>query len=218
MPRPKNVEDVRRFLGLVTYYARFIPDLSTKTTSLRILLQKKHKFKWTAACEAAFTHLKNEMASDRILIPYDPDLLVILTCDASPTGIAAVMSHIINKQERPIAYASRSLTATEYNYNQLYREALAIVFGVNHFFNYLFGRHFTLITDNEPLTRIFHHKKHLPAITSSRLLRYAVFLSRFDYIVKFKRDEANVNVDCLSRAPIQQNSSSIDTLLEEEVH
>ncbi|CAL1678248.1 unnamed protein product [Lasius platythorax] len=64
MSRPKNVEDVRRFLGMVTYYARFIPDLSTRSTALRILLRKNHKFKWIADCEAAFTHLKNEMASD----------------------------------------------------------------------------------------------------------------------------------------------------------
>jgi len=79
------------------------------------------------------------MTSDRILIPYDPDLPIILSCDASPTGIAAIMNHIIDEQERPIAYASRSLTTAECNYSQLDREALAIIFDVNHFFNYLFG-------------------------------------------------------------------------------
>ncbi|CAL1672394.1 unnamed protein product [Lasius platythorax] len=218
MSRPKNVEDVRRFLGMVTYYARLIPDLSTRSTALRILLRKNHKFKWTADCEAAFTHPKNEMASDRVLVSYDPNLPIVLTSDASPTGIAAVMSHMINDQEKPIAYASRSLTAAERNYSKLDREALVIVFGVNHFFNYLFGLRFTLVTDNEPLTRIFHHKKHLPSMTSSRLLRYAAFLSGFNYVIKFKRGETNENVDCLSRASITQTFTSTDILMGEEVH
>jgi len=83
------------------------------------------------------------MASDRILIPYEPDLPIMLSCDASPTGIAAIMSHTIDEQERSIAYASRSLMAAECNYSQLDREALAIIFGVNHFFNYLFGQLYT---------------------------------------------------------------------------
>lgn len=125
---------------------------------------------------------------------------------------------MINDQEKPIAYASRSLTVAERNYSQLDREALAIVFGVNHFFNYLFGLRFTLVTDNEPLTRIFHHKKHLPSMTSSRLLRYSAFLSGFNYVIKFKRGETNENVDCLSRALITQTFTSTHILMGEEAH
>lgn len=73
-----------------------------------------------------------------------------------------ILSHDINAVEHPIAYASRSLTVSEQNYNQLDREALAITFGVTHFYNYLFGKYFTLVSNNQYLSRIFHHNKCLP--------------------------------------------------------
>ncbi|XP_054278713.1 uncharacterized protein K02A2.6-like [Macrosteles quadrilineatus] len=219
MPQPRNIDEVRKFLGMVTYYARFIPDLSTKTTPLRQLLQKNRRFHWSIDCQTAFDCLKEEITSKRVLVPYDPHRPIVLTYDASPTGIAAVsqMSHIIDDEEKPIAYASRSLTPSERNYSQLDREALATVFGVSHFYNYLYGLHFTLITDNAPLSRIFHESKSLPPMTSSRLLRYASFLSGFNYSIRFKKGEANANVDCLSRAPVTQHSETLDIFLNNEV-
>ncbi|KAJ8877193.1 hypothetical protein PR048_021647 [Dryococelus australis] len=128
MPCPKSTEDVRRFLGIVTYYSRFIPGASTITTSLCHLFFKNTIFKWTSACEAAFQKLRQAIASDQVLVPYDPDLPVQLACDASSTGIARVLSHIIDGNEYPIAFASQSLTAAEQNYFQLDREAQAIIF------------------------------------------------------------------------------------------
>lgn len=218
MPRPSNVEELRRFLGMVTYYSRFLPNNSSVTYPLRQLLRKNAKFRWTAACEAAFKKLKNEIASDRTLTPYDPMLPLVLTCDASPVGIAGVLAHSIEGQERPIAFASRSLTTAEQNYSQLDREALAIVFSVNHFFTYLFGRHFKLVTDNRPLTRIFHSHAKLPPMTSARLLRYATFLSAFDYEVVFKQGAENVDADCISRAPITQKELSCDMAINSEIN
>lgn len=90
------------------------------------------------------------------------------------------------------------------NYSQLDREEFAIVFGANHFFNYLFGRHFVLITNNEPLSRIVHQNKALPQITFARLLRYTFSLSGFNYSVSFKRGIENENVDSLSRVPLNK--------------
>ncbi|UYV73223.1 K02A2.6-like [Cordylochernes scorpioides] len=191
MPQPKNITNLRRFLGMITYYSRFLPDVSTITYPLRRLLKKDKMLFWSAQCQAAFIKLKNEVASERVLIPFDTNLPVTLTTDASPVGIAAVLSHGINKVEHPIAFASRSLTDAEQNYSQLDREALAIVFGVDHFFDYLFGHKFTLITDNQPLTRIFHPKSKFPKKTSARLLRYASFLAGFDYVVSFKKGTEN---------------------------
>ncbi|UYV72182.1 K02A2.6-like [Cordylochernes scorpioides] len=138
MPQPKNIADLRRFLGMITYYSRFLPDVSTITYPLRRLLKKDKNFSWSAQCQAAFIKLKNEVASDRVLIPFDTNLPLTLTTDASPVGIAAVLSHGINKVEHPIAFASRSLSDAEQNYSQLDREALAIVFGVDHFFKLSF--------------------------------------------------------------------------------
>lgn len=208
MPHPKNTEELRRFLGLATYYAKFIHNFSSKTYELRRLLQKNIKFFWSAAAEASFLNLKSELCNDRVLTPFDPMKPVILTTDASPTGIAAILSHEIDGQERPIAYASRSLTPAEMNYSQLDREALAIIYAATHFYNYILGRHFVLVTDNEPLSRIFHPDRPLPQMTSGRLLRYASFLSGLNYSVRCKKSKENDNVDCLSRAAVPPGQSA----------
>lgn len=218
MPRPKNVEELKRFLGLVTYYAKFIPDFSSKSYPLRRLLRKDEQFFWSATAEASFINLKTELCSDRVLMPFDPSKQVILTTDASPTGIAAVLSHEIDGHERPIAYASRALTDSESNYSQLDREALAIVYAATHFFNYIFGKRFVLITDNEPLSRIFHPDRALPKMTSSRLLRYASFLSGLDYTVRCKKGKENENVDCLSRAPVSTTNESPEISIDQEIN
>ncbi|KAB0799268.1 hypothetical protein PPYR_07148 [Photinus pyralis] len=215
--RPKNADDVRKFLGMVTYYSRFIPNASTLTYPLRKLLQKNYKFSWSSICEAAFIKLKQEISSDRVLVPFNPNLPITIACDASPTGIAGVLSNIIEGGERPVAFVSRSLTQAEQNYSQLDREALAIVFTVNKFYNYVYGQQFTLITDNKPLTRIFHQDSKLPAMTSSRLLRYATFLQNFNYKVQHRKAEEHQNVDFLSRSTHHQKVPGIETLLDEEL-
>lgn len=197
------MEEVRRFLGMITYYARFIPNMATLTYPLRSLLQKDKNFCWSHECEKSFNKLKTEILTDRILMPYNESLPLTLTCDASPIGIAAVLSHIIDNVERPIAFISRALTKPEQNYSQLDREALAIIFAVEKFFMYLHGREFTLITDNRPLSRIFHQDAKTPAMTSARLLRYSSFLQGFNYKIQHKKAEHIAHADCLSRAPIK---------------
>lgn len=107
MPKPSNIGEVRCFLGMITYYSRFIPNVSTITYPLRKLLLKDSKFKWTSLWENAWLKLKNEILNDRILTLYKPELPLVVTCDASPTGIAGVLSHIIiNGVEKPISFAS----------------------------------------------------------------------------------------------------------------
>jgi len=217
--RPINPEEVKRFLGMTTYYSRFIPNASTITHPLRCLLRENTNFRWTTACEAAFIKLKEEIASNRILMPFNPKLPLTLACDASPTGIAAVLSHIVNGIERPIAFASRSLTPAEQNYSRLDREALAIVFAVDKFFMYTYGRKFDLqlITDNRPLTRIFKHDTNLPPMTAVRLLRYTTFLQSFDYVIKHRKAEEHIHVDCLSRALLATTSGMIESICNQEV-
>ncbi|XP_031349308.1 uncharacterized protein K02A2.6-like [Photinus pyralis] len=217
VPRPRNADEVRRFLGMVTYYSRFIPDASTMTHPLRQLLRKDKQFFWSSSCESAFIKLKTEISSERVLVPFDPNLPITLACDASPTGIAGVLSNIIDGVERPVAFISRSLTQAETNYSQLDREALAIVFTVGKFYNYIYGQPFTLITDNRPLTRIFHQNAKLPAMTSARLLRYAAFLQQFNYEVQHRKAEDHVNVDFFSRAPSNEKSIGIETTLDQEL-
>ena len=157
-PRPRNVAEVRSFLGLVNYYNRFFPNLSTVVHPLNQLLESNHQWKWTEQCETAFHNVKEMITSEQVLTHYDPKLPLRLACDASPVGIGAVLSHVMNDgTERPIAFASRTLTKTEQGYAQIDKEALAIVWGVKKFHVYVFGRSFTLYTDHQPLHPFFIH-------------------------------------------------------------
>lgn len=209
-PRPTNAKEVQQFLGFVTYYIRFIRDASTKTFPLRQLLQKKTRFEWTKKCEEAFLNIKKEIVSNTVLMSFNPDLPIIVSCDASPVGVAGILSHFVNGVERPVAFVSRALTPVEQNYSQLDREAVAIYWAIKKFFVYLYGTLFTLITDNKPFTRIFKTDSSLPAITSSRLLRYASFLAEFQYQLKHRSANQQTNVDYLSRAPPKRGKNSTE--------
>ena len=204
-PQPENVGQLRSFLGLVNYYNRFLPNLSTILHPLHQLLEQGNKWQWTEQCEQAFSKAKLLITSELVLTHYDPALPVTLACDASPTGIGAVLSHIMpDGSERPVAFASRSLTKTERKYAQIDKEALSIVWGVKKFYVYLFGRRFTLVTDHKPLESIFNPEKGVPAMTAARLQRYALFLTSFEYNIEYKSTKKHCNADGLSRLPLQQ--------------
>ena len=205
VPRPENVSKLRSFLGLVNYYCRFLPNASTVLHLLHQLLEQNSVWRWTEQCEQAFTEAKRMITSEQVLTHYDPVLPVRLACDASPTVIGAVLSHVMpDGRERPVAFASRSLTKTERKYAQIDKEALSIVWGVKGFHVYLYWRRFTLITDHKPLTAIFHPEKAVPSMTAARLQRYALFLAGFEYKIEYKNKTEHCNADGLSRLPLQQ--------------
>ena len=184
----------------MNYYHKFLPNLATTLNPLKQLLEQGKQWKWTTECEEAFIKVKELIASDMVLTHYDPGRPLRLACDASPVGIGAVLSHIMDDgSERPIAFALRTLSKTEKNYFQIDKEALALVWGVKKFHLYLFGRHFTLVTDHEPLTSIFHPKKGIRAMTVARLQRCALFLTGFNYSIEYKNTTQHGNADGLSR-------------------
>lgn len=210
-PRPKNISELRSWLGLVNYYGKFFKNLSSKLHPLYKLLQKDVKFTWAKDQENAFQLIKDEITSDEVLVPYDPDLPILLSTDASPNGIGVVLSHVMpDNTERPIAYASRSLTPAEKNYSQIDKEATAIYWGVLRFFQYLYGRKFTLITDHKPLVSIFSPDKQLPILSAQRLLHYAQFLQGFDYTIKYRNTKEHSNADALSRLPLENQHPKED--------
>ena len=134
---------------------------------------------------------------------FDDSLPLVLACDASPHGVGAVLSHkLVNGDERPISFASRSLTAAEQKYSQLDKEALAIIFGVTRYHQYLYGCHFELKTDHKPLTHIFSEKKGVPVMASARVQRWALILSAYSYTIQYKKGAENSNADALSRLPL----------------
>ena len=111
---------------------------------------------------------------------YDPELPLQLAGDASAYGIGAVISHVFpNGSEKPIAFASRSLSVSERNYAQLEKEALSLVYGIKKFHQYLYSRKFELQTDHKPLMAIFGPKKEIPSLAAARLQCWAVTLSPY---------------------------------------
>lgn len=210
---PSNVTELKAFMGLVTFYGRFIPNLATIAHPLHNLLKKDVEWCWTDECDEAVNKIKIEITSPRFLTHFQPDLPVKLTCDASAYGIGAVLAHVMpDSTERPIAFASRSLNAAERNYSQIQKEALALVYGVTKFHMYLYGKQkFTLVTDHKPLLAILGPKKGLPALVAARLQRWAVILAAYTYDLEYKDTNKIGNADALSRFPVDAAPESNGT-------
>ena len=205
--RPKDVSQLRSFLGMLNYYSKFIKDFSSKLHPLYELLSNKAEWFWTKECEAAFIWAKEVLSSEQVLVHYDPQKPLLLSVDASPYGIGAVLSHRMEDgTERPVEFASRTLSSAEKNYAQIEKEGLAIIFGVKRFQLYLYGRKFTLVTDHQPLTRIFGPKASIPPLAAARLQRWAVLLSGYDFDIVFRDSATNANADFFSRFPLQSQA------------
>ena len=139
-PAPKNVTVLKAFLGMLNFYHRFLDRLSTILEPLHKLLTKGRSWEWDKTQQIAFEKAKQLLTFTQVLSHYDPAKPLIMSCDASPYGIAAVLSHRMpNCDDRPIAFASKTLTPAEQNYCHLKKEALAIIFGVKKFHEYCFG-------------------------------------------------------------------------------
>lgn len=139
-PRPENLTQLRWYLGFLNYYSHFIPNLSTELAPLYELTRKGVVFKWSDECENCFIRSKDLLSRNHVLVLYDSRKPIVLQCDASPYGVGAVLSHVIDGVQRPILFASSTLTKAEQNYSQLHREALAIIFGVKKFHKYIYGK------------------------------------------------------------------------------
>ncbi|RUM45435.1 MAG: hypothetical protein DSY80_03320, partial [Desulfocapsa sp.] len=201
-PSPTNVAELRALLGVITYYHKFIPNAATLLAPVYELLRKDQRWKWTKQCEEAIEEVKRILTSDQVLVHYDTTKPMTLATDASPYGVGAVISHVLeNGDERPIAFASRTLTSSEKNYAQIEKEALGIMFGVRHFHKYLYGRKFTLITDHQPLTTIFGPHKDVPTLAALRLQRWSLILMSYQYDIRYRKTEEHGNADMLSRFP-----------------
>ena len=172
-PAPKTLAEVRSFLGLLNFYGKFIPRLSTLLAPLNLWLRKNAVYKWGESQRQAFVKAKQLLISSPVLIHYDQDKEIILSCDASPYGVGAVLSHRMEDgSEKPISFASRTLVDAETRYSQLDKEGLAIIFAIKKYHQYIFGRKVTIITDHKPLLGLFHPTKTIPQMASPRVQRW----------------------------------------------
>ena len=206
-PRPENAQQLKAFLGLINYYGKFVGNISDILSPLYKLIQKNETFHWGNDQEKAFNKAKDILSSETLLVHFDPKKELVLTCDASSIGLGAILSHVDEEGDHPIAYASRSLNQAEKNYSQLDREGLSIVFGVKKFHKFLFGRQFIIITDHKPLLGLFGESKSLPEHASPRVQRWAITLAAYDYELRFKPGLEN-SADGLSRLSLIEEGCS----------
>ena len=206
---PGDVTQLKSFLGMVNYYHRHLPNLAHSLEPLHKLLRKNTEWKWGKEQHNAFEKVKENLCSNNLLVHYDTEKPLLLSCDASPYGLGGVLSHIMpDGSERPIAYASRTLSVAERNYAQIEKEGLSIVYVVKKFHQYIFGRHVTITTDHKPLLGLLSEDKAIPSMAAARIQRWAIFLSAYNYTLRYKSGLSNGNADCLSRFPAHNDSET----------
>ena len=164
-PVPSDVKSLRSFLGLVSYYRRFVPNFAIVANPLFALTRKDAPYEWSEACQNAFQHLKDTLASSSVLAFPDFSKELFLETDTSKEGLGAVLSQSEpDGNIRPIAFASRTLQVHEKNYGSTEMEGLAVVWALKHFHQYLYGNRCQVFTDHEALKALLNTPIHLESL------------------------------------------------------
>ena len=209
-PAPQNVTQVKSFLGMINYYHRHMPCLSAKLEPLHELLRKGTEWKWGVRQKEAFAKAKEMLTDSKLLVHFNANLPIKVNCDASPYGVGAVLTHEMSDGiEKPVAYASRTLTVAERNYSHLEKESLAIVFAIKKFHQFLWGQQFKITTDHKPLIGLFGPHKPIPSLAAARIQRWSLMLSAYNYELAYKSGLSNANADGLSRLPLPAQAQDI---------
>ncbi|CAL8153028.1 unnamed protein product [Prunus armeniaca] len=188
--QPKNILEIRSFLGLAGYYRRFIKDFSRIAAPMTKLTQKGVKFIWTQECEKSFQELKTRLTTAPILIIPEWDLGYVVYTDASKQGLGCVLM----QSDRVVAYASRQLKNHERNYPTHDLELAAIVHALKTWRHYLYGERFELYSDHKSLKYLFTQKE-----LNLRQRRWMEYLEDYDFGLHYHLGKANIVADALSR-------------------
>ncbi|KAL7856478.1 hypothetical protein SRHO_G00153770 [Serrasalmus rhombeus] len=199
-PPPQDAHALRSFLGLTGWYAKFIPNYATLVEPLRAVLRKSTGFCWTDEANENFSRVKQIISTSHALALFDPSCPTTVTTDASNYGLGAVLTQWHGDTELTVAFASRTLSECERKYSATEKEALACVWATEKWRTYLWGRHFTLQTDHNPLTTLLSTKGLGRA--GMRIARWSARLLCFNYTIVYKPGTENVTADCLSRLPL----------------
>lgn len=209
---PKDAPALRSFLGLAGYYARFVPHYADVVEPLRKLLRKQQAFVWDEAAQHSFDAVKAALSSCSVIHMFDPELPVVVTTDASNTGLGAVLQQQAGKELRTVAFASRSLTSAERKYSAGEKEALACLFACEHWHVYLWGRRFLLRTDHQALVTLMSSGG--AGRRPLRIARWSARLLYYNFDIVYQKGSDNVVADALSRLAV---TSAAEPELDEEV-
>ncbi|CAK1590660.1 unnamed protein product [Parnassius mnemosyne] len=199
-PVPKDKTQVRPFLGLCSYYRRFVKNFADIAKPLHKLTEEKRQFCWDESCDIAFQELKNRLCKTPILGYPDAGKEFIVDTDASDIGLGGVLSQRNGDQEIVIAYFSKSLSKPERNYCVTRRELLAVVKSLQHFSKYLLGRKFHLRTDHAALKWLLQFKN-----PEGQVARWIELLQEYDFVIEHRSGKSHGNADALSRRPCPED-------------
>lgn len=214
--QPKTASEVRSLLGMANYSAQFIKNFATITEPLRKLTCKDAPFQWTDEHQKAYDDLKTALINSPVMAYFDISKETQILVDASPVGLCAILTQRApgTNKSQIIAYASRALTDTETRYSQTEKEALAIVWGIEHFHLYVYGAPFVLYTDHKPLELIYGNPMSKPP---ARIERWMLRLQQYDFSIVYKAGTENP-ADYLSRHPVKIKSKEQNNIAEEYVN
>ena len=208
-PRPSDVSGVRRFLGLASYYRRFIQNFARIAEPLRELTRKTASFHWTQACEGAMKELKARLTTAPVLAYPSFGRPYTVETDASISGLGAVLSQMQPDEKlHPVAYASRSLSAAERNYTVTELETLAVVWALTRFHPYLYGQSVTVITDHAAVPAVLETPN--PSCKHARWWNKVYGTGLKEVKITYRAGCLNSRADALSRSPLGETGSRAD--------
>lgn len=215
MPEPRDVADVRRFMGMVNFVGKFSPRLPDLTKPIRDLLKTENSWTWGPPQQKAFRETKKELGSETVLAQYSPSRETMVSADASSYGLGGVLTQKQPDGEwRPVVFISRSLTKAESRYAQIEKEALALTWACERLRGYLSGLDFTIRTDHKPLLTLLKSRAldDLPP----RIIRFRLRLLRFNFNIIHVPGKNLITADALSRAPLPTTGTEGEHNLEKE--
>ena len=209
-PVPANVKQLQSYLGIFNFYRRFVPNISSVLEPLNKLLRKDARWHWGDEQEGAFKKSKSLLLNSKALTHFSPEIPLTVIADSSNYGVGAVLCHNIDGQEHPICFASRTLNQAEKNYPQLEKEALAIIFALKKFHNYLWGQQeITVVTDHKPLLGIFSPNKAIPTMSTGRIQRWALMMQSYKIKLVHRSGLLLGTADALSRLPLPEKEETV---------
>ena len=198
LPEPKSVKDVRSFVGMVSYYRRFIPNLAEIAQPLVALTRKYAHFKWTEECQTAFDFIKESLTTVPLLVYPDPNKPYVLYTDASDKCIGACLVQASEEDgvEKPLYFLSHKLSDTQTRWSTIEKEAFAIYFALQKLDHYLHGAEFVIKCDHMPLKYV------LDAPMQNRKIQlWVLSIAGYNCRVEYIPGPQNTCADLLSRVP-----------------